>query len=61
MGNMYDDIPSTEQGIIIYQNYCIKKINQNGLENKRLYKIIEECDKRKTNMTTNQNKEIDNG
>ena len=44
--NMFDDIPETLQGCMLYRDYALKKIKLNKLEDKRLEKIITECERR---------------
>jgi hypothetical protein len=44
--SMFDDIPHTLQGCILFKAYAEKKIKSNNLENKRLDKIIAECERR---------------
>ena len=53
--SMYDDIPHTLQGLKLFEAYAKKKIHSNKLENKRLEKIMAEC-QRRTEVKEKENK-----
>ena len=41
-----DELPDTIQGINNYKNYAINQIKKNNTANKRLDKLIAECEER---------------
>ena len=44
--SIYDDIPTTKQGVITFREYAINQIRTLQINIKRLEKFIVECDRR---------------
>ena len=54
--SLKDQIPSTEQGIINFENYCKSRLEEIEREKKRIYKQMEICNNKLTKIKERKNK-----